>query len=154
PGAGREHMQDALPLEVAELELDATVPEELEAGVWRVPAPLPFGTHTVNLYLVRGPRAEDGWLLVDAPLGTSRAEAALAGALKRIGIGVGDIAAIALTHSHPDHLGAVGMWQRRSGAPVFLLAYAAHDLYPLWGDVTNAAFTRGAQALAAHGMPA
>lgn len=145
-------MQDALPVEAAELELDAAGPEELLPGVWRVPAPLPFGAHTVNLYLIRGQRAEDGWLLVDAPLGTSRAQAALADALVRIGISERDIAAIALTHTHPDHLGAIGAWQRHSGAPVYLLAYAAHDLYPLWGDVSNAAFTRGAQALASHGM--
>lgn len=145
-------MQDALPLEAAELELDAMGPEELAPGVWRVPAPLPFGAHTVNLYLIRGQRPEDGWLLVDAPLGTSRAEAALADALARIGIGAHDIAAIALTHAHPDHLGAIGAWQRLTGAPVYLLSYAAHDLYPLWGDTSNAAFTRGAQALASHGM--
>ncbi|HEU5440561.1 MAG TPA: MBL fold metallo-hydrolase [Ktedonobacterales bacterium] len=146
-------MQDALPLEATELELDAMGPEELAPGVWRVPAPLPFGARTVNLYLIRGQRSEDGWLLVDAPLDTSRAEAALADALAQIGIGARDIAAIALTHAHPDHLGAIGAWQRLAAAPVYLLSYAAHDLYPLWADTSNAAFTHGAQVLASHGMP-
>lgn len=147
-------MQDALPLEVADLELEQHDPQEVEPGVWRVPAPVPFGARTVNLYLISGPAAGQGWLLVDAPVATSRAQAALTGALERIGIAASDISAIALTHTHPDHLGAVGAWQRASGAPVYLLANAAHDLSPLWADVDNSAFIEAARALVAHGMPA
>ncbi|HKS68998.1 MAG TPA: MBL fold metallo-hydrolase [Ktedonobacterales bacterium] len=146
-------MQDALPLEAADLELEQhALGAPVEAGVWRVPAPVPFGARTVNLYLISGPAAGHGWLLVDAPIATSRAEAALAGALERIGITAGDISAIVLTHAHPDHLGAAGAWQRRTGAPVYLLANAAHDLAPLWADVENNAFLEAARTLVAHGM--
>lgn len=153
-------MQDALPLEAADLELEQQHPHEVEPGVWRVPAPVPFGARTVNLYLISGPATGQGWLLLDAPVATSRAEAALTAALERIGIAASDISAIALTHAHPDHLGAVGAWQRRAGAsgghpaPVYLLANAAHDLAPLWADVDNSAFLEAAHALVAHGMPA
>ncbi len=146
-------MQDALPLEAADLELEQHTLREVEPGVWRVPAPVPFGVRTVNLYLISGPTAGQGWLLVDAPIATSRAQAALAGALERIGIVASDISAIVLTHSHPDHLGAAGAWQRASGAPAYLLANAAHDLAPLWADVDNSAFLDAARTLAAHGMP-
>lgn len=154
-------MQDALPLEAADLELEPhagasggrPAPGEVEPGVWRVPAPVPFGARSVNLYLISGPAAGQGWLLIDAPIATSRAEAALASALERIGITAGDISAIVLTHAHPDHLGAAGAWQRRAGAPVYLLANAAHDLAPLWADVENSAFLEAARTLVAHGMP-
>ena len=148
-------MQDALPLEAADLELEQQAPvTQVEPGVWRVAAPVPFGARTVNLYLISGPAASGGWLLVDAPIATSRAEAALTSALEHIGIAASDISAIALTHAHPDHLGAVGAWQRRSGAPVYLLANAAHDLAPLWADVGNSAFLEAGRTLVAHGMPA
>lgn len=151
---GGSGMQDALPLEVADLELEQHVPREVEPGVWRVPAPVPFGARTVNLYLIAGPAVGHGWLLVDAPIASSRAETVLTGALERIGIAVDDISAIVLTHAHPDHLGAAGAWQRRSGAPVYLLANAAHDLAPLWADVENNAFLEAARTLVVHGMPA
>ena len=148
-------MQDALPLEAADLELEQhALSAPVEPGVWRVPAPVPFGARTVNLYLISGPAAGHGWLLVDAPIATSRAEAVLAGALERIGITEGDISAIVLTHSHPDHLGAAGAWQRRTGAPIYLLANAARDLAPLWADMQNNAFLEAAHTLVAHGMPA
>ena len=145
-------MQDALPLDAADLELEPQAPGEVEPGVWRVPVPIPFGARTVNLYLISRPTAGQGWLLVDTPAATSRAEARLSGALERIGIGAADISAIVLTHAHPDHLGAAGAWQRRTGAPVYLLANAAHDLAPLWADVENNAFLEAARTLVAHGM--
>lgn len=147
-------MQDVLPTEAADLELTALDAQQIEPGVWRVPLPLPFGAHTVNAYLVRGARFGDGWLLVDCPLATSLAENALQRALVQAGISSADIAAILLTHAHPDHLGAVGEWQRRCGAPVYLHADEANDLMPLWQDFSNRAFLDAGRALVAHGMPA
>ncbi len=147
-------MQDVLPTEAADLELEALDAHEIEPGVWRVPLPLPFGAHTVNAYLVRGARPGDGWLLVDCPLATTLAERALQQALAHAGITQADIAAIVLTHAHPDHLGAVGEWQRRCDAPVYLHADEANDLVPLWQDFSNSAFLDAGRALVAHGMPA
>jgi glyoxylase-like metal-dependent hydrolase (beta-lactamase superfamily II) len=146
-------MQDALPLERADLDLHPAAPREIEPGVWRVPAPLPFGAHTVNVYLVCGATPTDGWLMVDAPLDTPLAEDALRAGLAAAGGAPGDISAIVLTHAHPDHLGAVGRWQRLSGAPVYLHTLEAQHILPLWGDLGNAAFLDAARALVAHGMP-
>lgn len=147
-------MQDVLPTEAADLELESSHAQEVEPGVWRVPLPLPFGAHTVNAYLLRGATPGDGWLLVDCPLATSLAEHTLQHALARASITPADIAAVVLTHAHPDHLGAAGEWQRRSGAPVYLHTDEADDLVPLWQDFSNSAFLDAGRALVAHGMPA
>lgn len=147
-------MQDVLPTEAADLELEGFEAQEVEPGVWRVPLPLPFGAHTVNAYLLRGSHPSDGWLLVDCPLATSLADDVLQQALARAGITPADIAAIVLTHAHPDHLGAAGEWQRRSGAPIYLHADEVDDLVPLWQDFSNSAFLDAGRALVAHGMPA
>lgn len=147
-------MQDALPVELTDLDLQSTDPREIGPGVWRVPVPLPFGAHTTNVYLLRGPAPSDGWLLIDSPLGTTRAQTAFRAALERAGIRPSDIAAIALTHAHPDHLGAAGAWQREAGAPVYLHPLEAERTLTLWADLSNDGFLDAARALVAHGMPA
>jgi glyoxylase-like metal-dependent hydrolase (beta-lactamase superfamily II) len=146
-------MQDASPTESADLALTPLVPDELEPGVWRIPVPLSFGAQATNLYLLRGASPASGWCLIDCPLGTSRAEAALRRGLDRAGVAPTDITAIVLTHEHPDHIGAAGYWQRLTGAPAYLLALAAQEIVALWADYSNRAALEGARALASHGMP-
>jgi glyoxylase-like metal-dependent hydrolase (beta-lactamase superfamily II) len=147
-------MQDASPAEYADLDLESLAPAQVEPGVWRIPVPLSFGAHTTNLYLLRGSDAEAGWCLIDCPLATWRAEAALRAGLERAGIVPADITAIVLTHAHPDHMGAAGYWQRLTGAPVYLLALEAQQVVTLWEDLENRAALDAGRALAAHGMPA
>src|SRR5437773_1722509 len=71
-----------------------TEPVELAPGVWRA------GTELVNWYLV-----EDGGrvTIVDAGLPGYRPQ--LDRALARMGRGLGDVAAVILTHAHADHVG-------------------------------------------------
>src|SRR5260370_5090908 len=147
-------MQDVSPAEAADLSLDSLAPQQLEPGLWRVPVPVPFATQYVNVYLLQGADPTQSWLLVDCPLATSRAEAALRRGLEQARITPSDIRAIVITHAHPDHLGAAGYWQRLTGAPVALLALEAQIIAPLWEDLSNRAFLEAAHTLSVHGMPA
>lgn len=151
-------MQDVSPAEGVDLAMEGLAPQQLEPGVWRIPVPLPFPIHSVNVYLLRGSGSTgehdgDGWLLVDAPLRTAHAEAALLAGLAAAGVTPRDISAIVLTHGHPDHLGGVGRWQRRSGAPVYLLGLEAQLISTLWSDPAYGALLHAARELARHGMP-
>ena len=147
-------MQDATPAEAAALAVEPLAPQELESGVWRIPVPLPFGTHATNLYLLRGADSTHGWCLVDCPIGTSRAEAALQAGLQAAGLQPEQISVIVITHSHPDHIGAAAHWQRLTGATVYMLALQLRGLPALWDDIANNAFLNAARELMTHGMPA
>ena len=149
-------MQDATAMEIANDALDPSLAEETEPGIWRTPVPTPFGARRANVYLLSGARSAGGakdWTLVDCPLATRAAEEALLATLDRAGARPEDIGAIVLTHGHPDHLGAAGLWQQRCGAPVYALAHEAHLIATLWMDGSNQAFLEAAQALMAHGTP-
>ena len=147
-------MQDALLGEQAGMMPDPSEPVRVEEGVWRVPIPLPFGAHAVNVYLLRGRDASAGWCMVDCAIGTARAEEALRLGFERAGIGERDISDIVLTHSHPDHVGAAGYWQRATGATVHSLPLQVRNIPSLWDDPANSAFHSAAAILVTHGMPA
>lgn len=97
-----------------------TAAEEVWAGVYRVPIPIPAPLREVNAYALRGPR---GWTLVDTGFHTPEAETTWQRAFRHLGIGPGDVESIIVTHFHPDHFGAAGWLQDLTGAPVYM-----HDL--------------------------
>jgi glyoxylase-like metal-dependent hydrolase (beta-lactamase superfamily II) len=150
-------MQDVSPAETFELGLDSLSPQQIEPDIWRIPVPLPTAVHTANVYLLRGDGhgggTNEGWCLIDAPLGTARAEATFQAGLAAAGISPADVHAIVLTHGHPDHMGAVGRWQQRAGAPVYLLGLEAHLVTEVWGEATQSAMYEAARSLTRHGMP-
>ncbi|GAB4191147.1 MAG: MBL fold metallo-hydrolase [Roseiflexaceae bacterium] len=78
---------------------------------------MPFALRNVNTYLLRDGA---GWTLVDAGLNHAPNRALWATALEQLGIAWTAIRRIVLTHAHPDHYGAAGWLQERTGAPVLL----------------------------------
>ncbi|HEY8488901.1 MAG TPA: MBL fold metallo-hydrolase [Thermaerobacter sp.] len=90
---------------------------ELAPGLYRIQLPLPWDVPFVNAYLIEAP---GGWILVDAGVGTPASLRALGWALRAAGVPEGGLAAILLTHRHPDHAGDVIAVGRRWGGAVYV----------------------------------
>jgi len=101
---------------------------ELAGGIRRVTLPLPTRPGHVHAYLLPG---EGGWIVVDTGVGLPEAKALWRAELERAG---GRVAAIFVTHFHPDHVGAAADLHELTGAPVYqgALDYAQCEL--VWGN--------------------
>jgi len=86
-------------------------PVQLADGVWRC------GSTLINWYLV-----EDAGRVTVVDAGLPRHRRQLDAALAAAGRTVGDVAAIVLTHGHPDHLGFAEALRREAGVPVLVHA--------------------------------
>lgn len=75
--------------------------EEVAPGVHRIPVVLPnIGLRSVNVYaLVDG----EGVDLIDCGMKGAESEGALVAGLARLGVGLGDVGNIFVTHHHVDH---------------------------------------------------
>ena len=102
--------------------------DELVAGIKRVTLPLPTRPGHVHAYLLPG---DDGWIVVDTGVGRPEAKEQWAAELERAG---GRVAAVFVTHFHPDHVGAAADLHELTGAPVYqgALDYAQCEL--VWGN--------------------
>jgi len=102
--------------------------DELDGGIRRVTLPLPTRPGHVHSYLLPG---DNGWIVVDTGVGTPDAKEVWRAELERAG---GPVAAIFVTHFHPDHVGAAGDLHELTGAPVYqgTLDYAQCEL--VWGN--------------------
>lgn len=99
--------------------------ELLEAGIWRVPLPLPFGPQAVNVYFVP---CEGGWLLVDTGMPAEACWQALLEAVSFTGLDPARLRHIVLTHMHPDHCGLAPRLRQLTGALIWLHNEDAHLL--------------------------
>ena len=86
---------------------DEPLPEAREVAprIWKITLPIPFPLRTVNVHALVG---NDGWALVDAGIGMPDSRAALWAGLERVGLTLGKLRTIVLTHHHPDHVGLSG----------------------------------------------
>jgi glyoxylase-like metal-dependent hydrolase (beta-lactamase superfamily II) len=130
---------------------EGDAPEEVAAGIWRIPLPLPMALRSVNLYLLGG---NGEWALVDAGLGTLANAAALCVGLGRAGIALDQITTLVLTHAHPDHIGLAGDIHAVAGAPVRMLVAEAETLFRIWDDSQLTGLRIANDMYATHGMPA
>src|SRR5919109_4064220 len=94
----------------------------------RVTAPLPFPPGHVHIYLLRG---EPGWTAVDTGLGLPDAGAHWREVVESLDA---PVRRIAITHFHPDHVGAAADAEALTGATVYQgeLDYAQCEL--VWGS--------------------
>lgn len=126
-------------------------PQEIEAGLWRIPVPLPFALRSANIYLLDN--GAGGWAVVDSGLGLPADEAALRAGLARAGLTLEDIATIILTHAHPDHIGLSGLLQGASGAPVYMLTGEDERMYGVWSHDADSTFHSVTAMYVANGLP-
>jgi len=97
----------------------------------QVKTPVPFPLKWVNSYLIRG---TNGYTLIDPGIRTEEAEACWRRVLDGLGIGMGRIEKIVLTHHHPDHYGLAGWFQQQAGCPVYISQAAWEQAQSFWGD--------------------
>ena len=102
--------------------------DDLVGGIKRVTLPLPTRPGHVHAYLLPG---SEGWIVVDTGVGLPEAKEVWSAALDRAG---GRVAAVFVTHFHPDHVGAAADLHELTGAPVYqgALDYAQCEL--VWGN--------------------
>jgi glyoxylase-like metal-dependent hydrolase (beta-lactamase superfamily II) len=106
-------------LQKAAWEADLLPPvENLGAGIWSVPVPMPQSSlRYVLVYLLE---LDDGVAMIDAGWDTDVAWEALTAGLGQAGFGMGDVKACLVTHIHPDHYGLAGRVREESGAWIAL----------------------------------
>jgi len=122
---------------------------EVAAGIYQIRLPLPFELRIVQSYLLADGA---GWTVVDAGLNHAPSREVWQAALDALGVGWGQIRRIVLTHAHPDHYGAAGWLQERSGAPVLLAPEEQAFALRTWA--AGASSERAIQTMFhLHGLP-
>ncbi len=88
-------------------------------GVHRIPVPVPFAEAggPANVYVIE--EEGGGVALFDAGIGTKDGRDALHAGFERLGISLGDVRRIFVSHGHIDHFGYARAAQEASGAPVY-----------------------------------
>ena len=102
--------------------------DELAGGIRRVTTPLPMRPGHVHSYLLPG---DEGWTLVDTGIGLPDSRELWAAELEHLG---GPVAAILVTHFHPDHVGAAADLAELTGAPVFQDELDLDQCRLVWGS--------------------
>jgi glyoxylase-like metal-dependent hydrolase (beta-lactamase superfamily II) len=78
---------------------------------------MPFELRHVNVYLLR---ERTGYTMVDTGLKTDESRQELQAALARLGVRIGEIHRILITHIHPDHFGLAGELREASGGELVI----------------------------------
>lgn len=111
---------------------------------FKLPIPYPMKTVTVAV------STASPVTLIDTGVNTLETRVALEENLKTLGLSVGDLERVILTHNHPDHSGLSGWVQRHSGANVWMLDLEISDSADYLSD---AWFEPHRAHMAAHGLP-
>ncbi len=125
--------------------------EQVRPGLWSIPVPIPENPlRYVLVYALE--LAGGGVALVDAGWDTEEAWGALTAGLVTAGGSISDVAAILVTHIHPDHYGLAGRVREASGAWIGLHPDDAVMLDSRYGD-TDELLHAMSHLLADSGVP-
>ncbi len=125
--------------------------EEVRPGLWSIPVPIPNNPlRYVLVYALELRRG--GVALVDAGWNTDEAFGALSRGLETAGGSLSDVAAVLVTHIHPDHYGLAGRVREVSGAWIGLHPDDAVMLESRYGD-TDRLVADMTRLLADSGVP-
>jgi len=117
--------------------------------MFRIHLPLPFALDHINCYLITG---EQGWEVVDVGLSTHESCRYWNRTIRELGLKWQQLRGIYITHYHPDHYGAAGWLQNRSGAPVYMLSAGLKEAEIAWGNY-EILFSDYSLFCRRHGMP-
>ncbi len=92
--------------------------ERVRPGLWSVPVPIP--NNPLRYVLVYVFETDRGAYLVDAGWNTDDSYNTLVAGLDRVGVAMGDVKGVMVTHIHADHYGLAGRIREASGAWVAL----------------------------------
>ena len=123
---------------------------EVAPQVWKITIPIPFPLRTVNVHAIVG---NDGWVLVDAGMGTPDARAAFNAGLERASLSISNLKAIVLTHHHPDHIGLSGELYEQSGAKVYMHPIDEASVQLIYSGTMPERFGRVSHFFTQHGLP-
>ena len=124
--------------------------EKVRPGLWSIPVPIP--KNPLRYVLVYALELDDGVALVDAGWNTDEAWAALCDGLEEAGGSIEDVAAVLVTHIHPDHYGLAGRVRSASGAWIALHREDAVMLQARYVD-TDDLVARMSALMADSGVP-
>ncbi|GIJ72998.1 MBL fold metallo-hydrolase [Virgisporangium ochraceum] len=124
-------------------------PAPVVDGVWAVPVPLAGSAlRSIIVYLVA---TSDGLVLIDAGYDHPSCWRSFQQSVADLGLRVGDITAVLVTHNHPDHVGFADRVRSESGARVMM----AHlDDFAVMHATRGPFLTQLSAALAWTGAPA
>lgn len=106
--------------------------EQVRPGRWSIPVPIP--DNPLRYVLDYALELDGGSVaVVDAGWDTDEAWGALTSGVATAGGSISDVAAVLVTHSHPDHYGLVGRVREASGAWIGLHPHDAVMLESRYG---------------------
>ena len=98
--------------------------ERVLPGLFRLRLPLPWpGVPHVNAWAIR---AGDGLVLVDSGLDQAGSLEQLEYAMAQVGLALGQVSQLVITHAHEDHWGQAATVIERSGAPLWMHPNVEH----------------------------
>lgn len=119
-----------------------------EAGIHRIVLPMPFRLDPVNVWVIR----DDPVVLVDTGPAHPSALDALEAGLRGLGLRLGDLGLVLLTHPHIDHFGLAAAIVRRTGVGVACLGEGA-AIAEGWAAWSEAADRWLSERFLRHGVP-